>query len=274
MYHRFRPCSLKSLILSLFLAPLSLLASIVSIGSITEISQLDLGDHEVLAVFDIDDTLTILQEPAFQRPNFRTHHAKIFSEIMDALSVEEKLLSFTLPLITTSGELLEIQAPEIIRNFQSRGVKTLALTAAMAGKIQDVFIEDRRLSELSRVGIDFSSSFPEIHEAIYPNFQASMIGTYPYFKKGVIFTNDHNKGAVLVEFLKTLSWTPTLILFVDDRHEHLDAVEKALTHFNSEIQFKGFHIQIDPSCYKKTDAENFRNQWMDCIEQAKQILKE
>jgi len=250
--------------LVLLLAPLTMLAIIESICTITDVSFVEWEENQGLAVFDIDDTLTILNEPAFHRPNFKLHHAENFARIMEPLSTEERLLAFTLPLLTTAGDLLEIQTPQVIRNLQSKGVKTIALTAAMGGRIRDAFIEDRRISELNRVGIDFAPSFPDVQGTIFfTNFQAPIFGSYPLFKSGILFTNENDKGDVLVEFLKALSWTPRQIIFVDDRIDHLYAVEKALSLFNPEIQFKGFHFLTDPTCYQAIDAENFREKWIE-----------
>lgn len=254
------------------LEPLPQFATIESIHSIGAINFTNIPENQVLAVFDIDDTLTILHEGAFQRLNFKFHHVEIFNEIMKPLSVEEKLIAFTLPLLMTPGDLIEIQTPEVIKNLQEKGVRTIALTAAMAGKIGDVFIEDQRIAELKRSKIDFSSSFPDLQERIYSNFRAPIIGSYPLFKRGIIFSNDNDKGAVLVEFLKTISWLPDLILFVDDRIDHLYSVEKELYLFNPNIQFKGYHFQTDLNVYKEVDPEHFKEKWLQCVEQAKEIL--
>lgn len=255
----------------LIFSPVTMFATIQEIQSLTEIAQIELDGHEAMAVFDIDDTLTILHEPAFQRPNFKMRYPEIFAEMMAPLSKEERLLAFTLPLVMTQGDLLEIETPEFILHFQDKGVKTIALTAALAGKFQDFIIDDRRISELKRVGIDFSNSFPALQETVFTNFQEPVIGSYPVFKQGVIFTNENDKGDVLVAFLKGLSWRPSLILFVDDRMEHLVAVEKALEAFNPEIEFKGFHFQANPAFYEPIELEHFRVKWMECIECAVKI---
>lgn len=249
--------------------PSLLLAKIEPIYSIKELESIEVRDN-TLAAFDIDDTLTILHEPAFQRPNFKTHHSQLFSEIMETLTIEERLLAFTLPLLMVEGDLIEAEAPAIIKQLQNKGVKTIGLTAAMACRIESSYVEDRRIEELKRVGIDFS--FCELQDT-YTNFKTPILGSYPLIKNGIIFTNDNDKGEVLIEFLQTLMWQPTLIVFVDDRIEHLHSVEKALATYYPHIEFRGFHFQPDRIPYQETSPENFLAQWLKCMTQAKEILE-
>lgn len=256
----------------IFLAPFSLFASIESISSLTEINISELKDHKALAIFDIDDTLTVLHEPAFQSVNFKQVHAGIFTKIMLSLSFDEKWTAFTLPLIMTPGDLIEEEAPAIIQKLQDSGIKTLALTAAPCGRIDGVLLEDSRFYELLRVGIDFSGSFPDILETQFTHFPKPIIGSFPLYKNGIIFSNDTDKGQVLIEFLKNISWSPEFVIFVDDRIQHLYAVEKALALFNPKIQFKGYHFKSNGSCYQVTDAEDFTNKWTEAIDYAKRVL--
>lgn len=251
--------------------PLSVFAQIDTIRSLTELKLSDASDT-ILAVFDIDDTVTILKEPAFHRPNFKVHHAKIFANMMSSLTKEEQIVAFTLPLLTSPGVLLEDETPQVIQMLQGGGVKTIALTAALAGKIHNSFIEDRRISELDRVGITFSSSFPDMQETEFCTFPTPIFGRYPLFKDGIIFTNENDKGKVLVEFLRAIPWKPRLIVFVDDRLEHLHAVEKALGESFADIQFHGYHFQTDPACYSAVEESEFSHIWQEHVRLAKEAL--
>ncbi|MBS0603689.1 MAG: DUF2608 domain-containing protein [Verrucomicrobia bacterium] len=254
------------------LAPLHGFAVVVPIHSITHM-ELNLEEEkQVLVVFDIDDTLTILDEPAFQGPNFKVHHSSVFSSIMDPLSDIEKQLAFTIPLFTSSGDLIEIESPAFIADLHRNRIKTIALTAAPAGEIEGASLQDRRIAELNRVGIDFSPSFPDVGEIVFTDFNLPIVGTYPLYKKGVILTNNTHKGEVLVRFLKTIEWTPDEILFVDDRMSNIHDVESALKHFYPEITFKGFHFKTERVGYKQTDADNFCRKWIEMVEMSKEIL--
>jgi hypothetical protein len=247
--------------------------SVAAIEPIWSIEEVEFGEserHDTLLIFDVDDTLTILREPAYQRPNFKHHHAELFFQLMHPLDTVERVVAFTLPLLTTPSDLIELQTPEKIQKLQLEGMKVIALTAAMAGEIDKVFVEDRRIAELRRVGIEFS--FHELPTQVLPNFECPIYGRPPTFKEGILFTNEVNKGEVLVAFLKTLAWSPKHIVFVDDRLEHLHTVEKALAEYDSEIRYQGFHFQSDPSCYQHVEPETFEQKWAEVADKAKEIL--
>ena len=253
-----------------FLAPLYCFASIKPIHSIREVEHAMHEGSNVLVVFDIDDTLTILTEPAFQSPNFKVHHSAAFSSLMNSLNEELKFLAFSLPLIVSPSHLIEPHTPSIIESLQNKGARTIALTAAPAGDIGGVLLEDSRISELRRVGINFASSFPQVSEIFFTNFEAPS-GGYTLYKEGVLFANVIDKGAVLVEFLKSIDWQPDLIVFIDDRIDHVIAVEKALAAFRPETPYKGLHFQMDHGRYTTTDSENFRAKWDEMVEIGKKI---
>lgn len=255
----------------LALISFSAFAEIRSIHSITEICIDVERKDELLLVFDIDDTLTILSHPAFHRPNFSLHHASIFEEVMQPLTAEEKFLAFTLPLLTTSSNLIELETPEFLNNLQQAGVKIIALTAATGGSIGNSSIEDRRISELNRVGIDFSSSFPHLSELIFTNFPPPMMGSYPLFKNGVILANTYDKGEVLVQFLKTIEWKPVHVIFVDDRLSHVCSVEKSLNLHYPEVTFTGLHYNIDENSYETIDGDAFSQEWRAHASKAQEV---
>ncbi len=246
-------------------------AEVISISSIKELEPHTLQIDQMLVVFDIDDTLTILNDPAFHRPNFKIHHAQTFNEIMTDLNGEEKLLAFTMPLLTTPSDLIEEETPQFISELQTRGIKTIALTAAAGGEIEGMSIEDRRINELSRVGIDFSRSFSDVSEIVFSGFNTPIFGRVPFFKNGVILTNENDKGVVLIEFLKNITWKPELILFVDDRAEHVYAVKKALAVSYPDIKFKGFHFQTEKAPYQNVHTEHFSKKWTELAQLAQEI---
>jgi uncharacterized protein DUF2608 len=247
-------------------------AEIVPIFSISEI---DIGNEanldDCLVVFDIDDVLTVLDDPAFQRPNFKAHHSDSFKAVMAPLNKVEQALAFTMPLLTTPSKLIETDAPEFISSLQKRA-KTIALTAAMGIEIDGESIEDRRGAELKRVGIDFSISFPEIPETAFPGFNPPVLGRDPLFKNGIILTNENDKGKVLEQFLKTISWKPRLICFVDDRKEHVTAVLESLKIHFPEICVRGYHFQPDRVPYSSAKQEDFKAKWEEVAQKAKELI--
>lgn len=248
-------------------------ASIAPIDSIQELRAHTEESNNVLVVFDIDDTLTILEDPAFHRTNFRNHHAAAFLEILSTLSEKEVILTFSIPLLTTGSNLIEKETPEFIEKLHENGIRTIALTAAMGGEIDGVSIADRRIAELQRVGVDFSKSFPHLSEMVFSGFKAPLFGGHPLFKKGVILANDNDKGLVLAEFLKAIDWRPDLILFIDDRIDHIHAVKRAMEAFCPAIECKGFHYQTKHVPYEQIGREDFTKKWLEIVEMTKKASK-
>lgn len=242
-----------------------------TIQSIRQMNLNEAADDETLVVFDIDDTLTILRDPVFQRPNFTTHHRASIKEVFAGVAPEVEALAFTMPLLTTESDLIEADAPQYISSLQGR-VRTIALTAAMGGSIEGASIEERRASELRRVGIDFSTSFPEITELAFAGFDQPVIGHPPLFNRGIILTNDNNKGEVLVQFLNNIAWRPKRIHFVDDRDEHLLKVQNALLAHFPTITFTGYHFQPQNAPYTNTTTEHFETQWGKVAVKAQEVF--
>ena len=93
----------------------------------------------------------------------------------------------------------------------------------MGCEIEGVKVEDRRISELQRKGIDFSRYFPDIvSEIVFPDYPTPKIGRSPFYKQGVILTNELDKGEALVHFMKISSWIPDRLIIVDDVRKNLE----------------------------------------------------
>ncbi len=253
------------------LLPTCCFASIEQICSIQEVEHRLEVDKDVLVIFDVDDTLTILSEPAFQYANYKVHHSEVFSKFMSSLNEEVKFIAFNLPILISPSELIEPQTPSVIESLQNKGLKTIALTAVPAGNIDGLLLEDARIADLRRVGINFASCFPHVSDILFTNFPAGPYQSYILFKEGIIFANYVNKGAVLVEFLKNINWEPDVVIFVDDRIDHVYAVEKHLAEFNPKIEYKGLHFQTQRTPYKKIEREDFSAIWQEIVDTGHQI---
>jgi hypothetical protein len=101
--------------------PAACFAAIHSIDSIYEICAYHDPNLKTLVAFDLDDTLVILGDPAFQRPNFKHHHAAAFNALIGSLTAEEKYLTFTLPLFGPS-QLIELDASRTLRRLQELSI--------------------------------------------------------------------------------------------------------------------------------------------------------
>jgi hypothetical protein len=103
-----------------------------------------------------------------------------------------------------------------------------ALTKMETGMIGAIpSMEQWRYSELTHKGISFTPSFKGVSKSVLrdnPPISSSII-----FFHGIFITGPHTKGDVLDIFFETQ--TPTQVVLIDDRKEHLqDAKEACARH--------------------------------------------
>jgi len=228
----------------------ALFGEIQTIDSLQEIApHLKNSGSESLIVFDIDETLIISDNPAFQRANFEVHRPLV-RELIQKLDPQRRPLLINTMFLVSNHLLIEEKSPSLIRNWQKQGIKTMALSSAMSGKIEGTDLMEMRLKNFSKLGIDFSSTFPNHEELTFPDHNV-YYGASARFKRGVLHSNSCHqttsgrpeKGEILIRFLKTVNYMPKKIFFADDKLELLQEVEKALQESHPEIKFIGFHYR-------------------------------
>ena len=88
--------------------------------------------------------------------------------------------------------LVDPSAPRLVNKLESRGIKTLALTAARTGKFGVIEnAENWRLKILKQFNLDFSNSFPKTR-IIYFGKGEKQESDYSIFKDGVLFLSISN----------------------------------------------------------------------------------
>jgi len=185
--------------------------------------------------------------PAFQYPNLIKHHA-LYKKMKASLSPERFQILANGTITQYPSALVERHAPHIIQNLQKKGIKTLVLSNAMTGPfgaIEDLL--DNRLMTYKNLGLDFRGSFPDLAQKVFDTFNPTF-GRSPEFKEGVIHACDPqgpnvNKGSILVEFLKYAQYKPDHIVFIDDRMQHVEEVEKALQEYDPTLMFTGYEYE-------------------------------
>lgn len=244
--------------------------------------------EKLLVAFDIDMTLTQPDHPAIYYPAIKKYR-DIYKRILGQLTPEEKDLTATLTTQIVPQKWVEKETPKIIRALQQQGVKMIALTSSLSGKIKgfpDKMVILRR-DQLQKMGLDFTKSFKNItHVAKYSDFKR-YAGGHPIFYHGILSTNGEggaSKGDVLVAFLNQLGPTheskvgvygyrPKVIVFVDDKMKHLKNVEIALKAYDSSIQFIGIQYEGAYSyAPKDISEEDFLKFWEDLARNAKSKL--
>lgn len=117
-------------------------------------------------------------------------------------------------------------------------------------------MEDWRLEQLRKHNIDFSSAFPK-----FPELKINSLATCgkpSLFKQGLLCANRLEKGPVLIAFLESVEWKPSKVLFLDNRLDYLQSVEKSLE--STGIEFIGFYYSDvdDRPCIVNEDVVKFQ----------------
>lgn len=256
-------------------------AEVISMSTMQEVENkvMELVAHfppqDTLAVFDIDMVLTQPSNPAFQMPNIQKNRAEI-KVLLKGITPEQK--DILLNLITKSSEpvLIEQDTPEIIKAIEAKKIKTMALTASLTGRLGKIKnFEAWRYEILKNLGIDFSNSFSQTPEIKF-NDVPTYLGRKPVFYKGILCGNGegnkNDKGDALVLFLEKVSFSPKVVVFVDDKKENLENVEQALVKFNPRLKYIGIEYKGGESTSSEDiDTKVVLHEWEKLFVEAKKI---
>lgn len=125
--------------------------------------------------------------------------------------------------------------PTIIRTIQNTSY-VLALTQMDTGKFATMnSIEKWRYEELQKLGFNFSQ-ITELENFVIPHHDENKSATG---YKGIFFTGGFTKAQVLDEMLDKCLIKPFRIIFVDDRHEHVNALVETCKKYG--ILYYGIH---------------------------------
>lgn len=229
--------------------------------------------EDILVIFDIDMVITLYDHPAFYMPNMKAHKKAIKEVLSDKrLTPLHKDLILNLIVQEEKAKLVEDDTQSILNAIKDKNIKIMALTAAMAGNINNIVMEEFRYKTLKSMGIDFSKAFSSLERIEFKNLLANSFG-HPLFYKGILFSNgessfEDSKGLALVAFIKNLleqkiiSHKPKVIVFVDDKRANIDSVKKHMTAYDSSIKVIGIEYLAGYNYAPKTiSEEDIRKKW-------------
>ena len=209
--------NIKKLVLITLCVFFSSFTKIFEIKNIKDIHNYHNGEHNILFVFDIDNTLA--------EATVDEGGSQWFDGALDYLSKEgfspEQAYNKVIPIYVSLNKkngikLIEEETAQLITELQ-KTYHVIALTA------RSRLIIPTTISQLKNLGIDFSKSPLAQKKVFFENFPY-----YATFKEGIIFCGDNNKGKILKEFLQQTELTPSKIIFTDDKKKCLTNVEKSL----------------------------------------------
>ena len=199
-----------------------------------------------LIVFDLDNTLIKTVHPK-AKPGYYYYLLQKFQN--DGLNYDDalkKALDIHLPyLAKTNVTTTEKNTTKFIKELQANGYKTIALTARS--------IVDPTIKQLNSLDIKFN-----IPENIPYQLTTKKLFQPIFYKEGIVFSQNNNKGHALKLFLEKANYQPKKIIFVDDKHKHVKNVEYFAKQNN--IEFVGLRYGRLDYPTEPTVSVNQRNQ--------------
>lgn len=149
-----------------------------------------------------------------------------------------------------AAKAVEEATPQIIATCQNQGLPVLAFTSRGRTEWYTTEVEGvDQLTEdmLGQIQIDFNKTqLPEQWRYI----ENSVFS--PYFHHGIIYANHMEKGDFLKQLLQETGYVPSKVVFVDDKRDSLEGVERALQELG--IPFAGFWYTKTASDHKGFSA--------------------
>jgi hypothetical protein len=177
----------STLLVSALGASQALFGEIHQIDSLKQMTPYLKGE-ETLIVFDIDETLIVPDDPAMQRGNFAAHKETI-KKVKQSLDPSRKRLFLNVSLLYSDGVLIEESTPALLQEWQKQGIKTIALSSAMSGKIDGTDMLEKRLKNFQRIGLQFSQSFSKYREITFEHLNP-YFGSTARYKDGILHANN------------------------------------------------------------------------------------
>lgn len=252
---------------------------IIVVESIKQIPFLNYTKEEFIG-FDLDDTIFIQEQKIMRNANFDDRKAFI-----DGIRAKEGNERVSFAYDNSKYQLVEDDLKDEINTLNERGVTTFGFTArrtGMASEDQKSSVEDKTLQILDLLSINFQAKYFQniVLDGMNPNnpmykndivdkrLQAFKLPHDAMVKKGVIFTNNINKGLVLGEILKRSGSFPKTFVLVDDNDVNhasvAEAIKKINENFKTSIRFQGYHY-IRASKLNNTlnpDVVNLQKAWL------------
>ena len=205
------------------------------------------ADKDSIVAFDIDDTIAELPLGLAQWIEYR------FFELQKMGFDKKEAYEIVLPMFFTINNFVKLvpigNSPNIVYELQKKDIPVIGLTNRSIPMIE------RTIDQLESIDIDFS-----LNSTFQNNMKlsATHMGA---FCQDIVFAGFNDKGKMLFLLFKKTGFYPKKIIFVDDRLEQIEAVEKKAIEHN--IEFIGIRFSLQDNkkinCDIKNLEKNFYN---------------
>ncbi len=170
-----------------------------------------------LVILDIDNTVL---RPSTHLGSDEWFYAMVGKKEQQGMNHQDAI-DHVLPTLIYLQDTITVVPVEpdtvpIINKIQNNNITVIALTA------RSLDLAHRTVQQIHSLGIDLSSNLPHECPIQYGDGKPAL------YIDGIIFVGNHDKGEVLAHWLSQINYTPTKVIFIDDKLKNVTSVEKAM----------------------------------------------
>lgn len=208
--------SFKTLLITLLLTSSSIFSQIIEVHSFSSIEEHIQDDTMIL--YDIDNTILNLAQSFGGDTWFQNYKEMLIGQGLSYEEAVNQTLDKWIPIQSVSKvNLVEEYIPFIIRKYQDKQNVSIGFTT------RGFSMGRQTIRQLADKNIYFSQTSPHPMPISFNN-EVRFTGEPCIFYKGVFFTAGSHKGSALFELLERMDYTPSHILFINDKLQNIEEV--------------------------------------------------
>ncbi|MBT8039115.1 MAG: DUF2608 domain-containing protein [Xanthomonadales bacterium] len=212
------------------------------------------GANNVLAVFDIDNTLLAMEQDLGADQWYYWQKALAEEDPCDPRLVSDRFAVMGALFYASAMRPTQPDAAALLRRVQDAGVPTIALTARGADYRLNTFRELRR-NEMTF----WPQAIPPARGWTEP-FLPVPDGRPVFYEDGVYSVAGQHKGEMLKILMERTGYPePAVIVMTDDKQDNTDAIHEAFGGSGTAVQT--WHYTAEDEAVAAFDADDAATQW-------------
>lgn len=215
-----------------------------------------IGEQQVLVVFDIDNTLLAMEQGLGSDQWYEWQKELSNNDHCNPHNVGNRFAAQGAIYFASAMRPTQADAGSQVKIMQDHGIPVIALTS----RGQDYRLQTFR--ELRRNGFDFSFSGIGPQGGYADSFIPVENGRPSRYEDGVFLTAGQHKGAMLYALLqKTATAMPDVVIMADDKQNNLDALKETFTALNVPVH--AWRVTTEDQNVTDFDEHLAAQQWAD-----------
>lgn len=213
-----------------------------------------LGNNNVLVVFDIDNTLLAMEQGLGADQWYDWQKELNSDDHCNPQNVGNRFAAQGAIYFASAMRPTQADAASEVKSIQAQGIPVIALTS----RGQDYRLQTFR--ELRRNGFDFTFSAIGPAGGYAEPFVPVNNGRMSRYEDGVFLTAGQHKGEMLQALLnKTNTPLPSVIIMTDDKQNNLDAVKQTFGELNLPVH--AWRYTGEDENVRNFDSQKAAQQW-------------